>query len=169
MMRLKNLIGSVAFLCAMLALSNCASDESAEDIGNSLAERLTDALAFDGGEPIEEPPPVGIYDESQPQITGLIGPDELMIGDEFNIELTTDWETPSDIAMAVVWVKGSKRHIWVMKDIYPEGANFSADLGGLLKDDPELVGHTFTLLVALQIDLDIVGAYVPWEFTVKAN
>ena len=159
----------IAILSPVLLFTFCGdSGQDASSISNALAERLTDALAFDAGEAVNLPPPPSTSDPAQPQIQDIVGPATLTVGQPFAVSVTTDWPNPSEIKMAVVWVKGSKRHIWVTKDIYPAGSTFTAEIGGLLKNDPDLVGKSFTVLVALQIADNLVGAYKPWVFTIEA-
>ncbi len=153
-------------LIAALFFQSCADDSDAGEIAGELAERLTAALEFDGSEVVDEmPPPVGDAGE-EAQITELTAPDSIRVGEPFVLEVTTDWPKPEEVNMAVVWVKGSSRHIWVTQDIYPEGASFNADMGGLLKNDPELVGKTFIVAVSLQLHTQTSGEYVEWEFEI---
>ena len=138
----------------MLVLSSCSKESDAEDIAEALADRLTDALDFEGGKVKEGDPPEGQSGTDAPQIERAAG-DDLRLGAPYAFALESGFTQPENVDKAIVHVKDATKYIVVSGIL----ASDLMELVGRLKDDAELSGEKFELNFALQTSDGITGQY----------
>lgn len=160
-------------LLVFVPLLGCSSDGDSEEIAGELADRLTDALAFEGGTvKAGDPPAANEGDEAYPQTTEAATPGKLTKNQSFTVTLHSNFVEVDKVVGAIIHVDGSSKYIEISQD--PENlAGARADdtlimnLLGELLDDAELFGESFDIMVAL-LDTDgNVGNYWPWGLEVE--
>lgn len=151
------------FLLILLSLPGCSScsEQDAEEIAGKLADRLTDALDFEGGVAKDGAPPEGEAGEDAPQLMEVTG-DELRVGAPFVFGLESEFASPQEVVKAIVAVEGASKYIEV------DGSLFDGlmEIFGLLKKDSELIGEDFKLSFALQTGDGRTGLYMDFDLSI---
>ena len=149
-------------LVLLLSASACNKKSNTKDISELLDERLSDALAFENGEAVEEDAPEGKSSEA-PQISQMNVAPTLRLGSSFVIDLASDFESAAKVDKAIVSVGKAKSHIRVKSKL----SNGSMVLTGTLGTDTELRGKSFKIHVSLQTDTGSTGLYKTWLLTIE--
>ncbi len=162
-MRFQAMILSAGIL-VLLILSACSSDSDAGNIAKELADRLTDALDFDGGDVVDElPPDEHAGDNAYPQMQAVSGPNSLAEGASFVLTLTGASDATEMISGAALYVEPADKHIRVEKSA---GADGVLELTATFTGGSELQGEEFSIKCAL-LDADgLAGNYLVWETSV---
>jgi hypothetical protein len=146
-------------LCA--AACSCDEDQKEEDILGALADRLTDALGFEGATVVDgDPPAAHEGDPNYPQVTEHLAPPSLSAGQSFTVSLNSDFARPTEAGGAIVHVEGAGKHLKVASTLDPEALVMR--LRGTLKDDAELNGKSFSINLAIFNGSGAVGNYKTW-------
>ena len=151
------------FLLIFLALfilescTSCSSDADSNKIAEDLADRMTDALDFEGGEMVDSTPPEGNESAEYPQIDSIEEVEELQMGADFIFELNSTYAEPEKVAYIIVYVNDSSKYISIPGHLL----NDFITLAGSLNIDDELKGQDFNISFALQTDDKKTGAYKP--------
>lgn len=152
----------VLLLCsAMMALLFGCGGGDAKSIAGALADKLTDALAIDGGSKQDGAPPSSSPLATAPKIDAATG-SELRLGAAFSFSLTSTYAESDPVAGAIVHVIGGKNYISVGGTL--SGGTFL--LSGLLGTDEELRGKDFALEFALVTKAGLVGRYSKLQVSV---
>ncbi len=144
---------------SFLSGCSCSENSDAEDIAKGLEDRLTAALSFQGGELKDEAPPEGKDIPEAPQITTIDAPEKLYPNVPFVVRLGTDFEKPLEVDKAIVRVVGATKHLVVTTPLVEGSAGWVMPLSGVLGEDMQLAGESFTLEYALQTKGGVTGAY----------
>jgi len=148
----------------LLGLAACGDTTDAEDLAAALAERLTDAFDFDDGSVIDGPPPPAHGEGDYPQITFLDAPPVLDLGQDFDVDLETDFDRPEEVTGAMVWVKGAARHIDVLRPVDP--ATLRMLLEGRLRQEAELAGQSLDVYFSLYLANGETGLHETWTLSI---
>lgn len=155
-------IFGVLLTAAFLGLWSCKSGD-ANDIADALADRLNDALAFDGESDENGPPPEGSSAAEAPQLDSLEAPLELSLGQSFSFALVSLFDDYSRVDGAIVHVVGAKSYKRVsgalLRVIAALEKRRAMDLFGRLKIDKALNGYVGQIDIALQTRDGKIGAY----------
>ncbi|MBI5525601.1 MAG: hypothetical protein HY897_04640 [Deltaproteobacteria bacterium] len=159
-------LSSVACWLFIPAACSCDEEQSEEDIAKALANKLTDSLGFEGGTVVEGTPPEDHADNPDyAQVTGVQAPAALAAGQAYAVSLNTNFADPRAVTGAVVYVDKADKFLKIDTALDPEALVLR--LAGTFKGDPELVGKSFKVRLALH-DADVaVGNYVVWELAIK--
>ena len=147
----------------------CSSGDDAADLAEDLANRLTDALDFDGGEVQEGERPPANEDAEHPQITGLSATsdtDGLTYGESFTLTLTTDFVNESTIIGAVAWVENSSEYLKIIPTSIPV-TDGEMMLTGTLNRNWKLGDRDFVIKMAMMLENGEVGNYQAWGLNVR--
>lgn len=148
-------MGRIALFC-ILAVA-CSSAMSAEDIANSLSERLD----FDDGRVIAgQPPRENSGDNDYPQITKLKAPDVILEGKTFEILLETDFDEADDVDGAAVYVENATSYIEVEAEVNRQ--THSMKLRGELSSTEGVPGDEYEIDIAM-IKGGEAGNYERWK------
>lgn len=139
-------------LATLLVLAGCGSGDS-KTIAESLADKLTDALAIDGSNKADGPPPGSSSTPLAPVISATEGT-ELRLGAPFAFTLTSAY-TSEDVDHAIVYVSGANRYFTVPGLI--AGGSFA--IAGTLGTDDLLRGKSFDFQFALVTKAGVIGPY----------
>jgi len=145
----------------MFAVAACSS--SNDDLGalsQSLEDRLTDALNFDGGKTKTGKAPAGQSDDTAPQIKETDVPAQLFDSLDFAVWISSDYSNPEKVTHAIVRVKNASKYIVVAAALAPSTDKLQMILRGSLKKDEKLAGKSFDIDYALQTEDGQTGAYV---------
>ncbi|MBI5525771.1 MAG: hypothetical protein HY897_05510 [Deltaproteobacteria bacterium] len=143
------------------AACSCDEEQNEEDILAALADRLTDALGFEGATTVEGAPPAAHEDDpNYPRVTEFVAPVTLSGGQKFTVSLMSDFARPAEAGGAIVHVEGAGKHLKVKSTLDPEALVMR--LLGTLKDDAELVGKSFSINLAIFDGSGAVGNYKTW-------
>ncbi len=147
-------------------LPACSSDTDAGEVASELADRLTDALDFDNGETIEGDIPEGSDSTDAPQISSIQA-SSLQLGAPFAITLQTDFGEPELVEETIMYAEkdGVKADGYIKVGASP--ITGLVDLSGILRNEMELAGQTFTLYFALKTADGVLGAYVAQTVTIS--
>ena len=147
------------FVLFFILVVACSAVMSAEDIANSLSERLE----FDDSRVIEgEPPEENSGDNDYPQITIREAPDAILENKQFEIVLETDFEEADEVDGAVVYVKSATRYIEVDAEL--DTRTRSMTLTGELDSTEGVPGDEYDIEIAM-IKGREVGNYERWRVT----
>ena len=147
----------------------CSSGDDAADLAEDLANRLTEALDFDGGEVQEGQRPPANLDAEHPQITGLSATSDaagLTYGETFTITLTTDFTNESAVTGAVAWVENSTEYLKITPATTPV-ADGQMILTGTLYRNWKLGDRDFVVRMAMMLESGEVGNYETWGLSVR--
>jgi len=152
----------LAALLLPLLLLACSDDG---DLAQELADRLSSALEFDDAtEESGAPPEEHAGDASFPQVTALSAPNQLMPGEPFQLEISTDFANTGAISGVVIQVLQATTYIKVTAQASEPG--MPVVIGGTLSRDDRLAGNAFSLRLAL-LDADgRAGNYYSWSTSV---
>jgi len=159
---------AVCILFSTAACFACCGNDDAAALAEELADRLTDALAFDGGETQEGESPPANEDAEHPQIIGLSASTDtggISYNDFFSINLTTDFANLTAIVGAIVRVNDSTKYIKVTTTPSPL-KDGSMQLTGTLNRNWKLGDRDFVVKIAMLLDNGEVGNYAPWNLSV---
>jgi len=155
-------------LVALGFLAACGGEDDVGKVSKELSNRLTEALAFDGGEVKDgEAPPENSGDSSIPQIAELDAPASLSIGESFKLTITGQVEDPETVVGAVVAVELADKYIEI-ESAYDVETNVM-ELNGSIDSDEELKGYDFNIYVGLLDRQGRVGNYYLWELNVHGS
>ncbi|MBI5528766.1 MAG: hypothetical protein HY897_20745 [Deltaproteobacteria bacterium] len=170
---MRNVFDIAAVACVVCWLfvpagCSCDDEQSEEDIARALANRLTESLGFKGGTVVEGPPPEEHRDDMDyAQVTKIQAPGALAAGQEYTVSLDTDFSNPRDVTGAVVYVEKADRHLKVKPLFGLDPEAMVMRLVGTFEGDPELVGKSFSVKIAMHDAETAVGNYVAWELAVR--
>ncbi len=152
-------------ILALLAAFACSSGSDSEKVTQALANRLTSAIQFTGGElKTGEPPAENADDTAYPQIKELETEPTLNVGSYFTVTISGEADAPESIVGAIVTVDLADSYIQVSQQYDSE--NNEMVLSGTLSFDDEIPGKTYSLSFALLNEDGDVGNYKTWDVEV---
>ncbi len=151
----------VVVLLVLLGMSGygCQKGSDSEKIAQELADKLSDAFDFENSTDETGTPPEGSDASDVAQISHMNAPSNLQLGEVFTVDLATDFQDPSVVVGAIVYVHDSQNHI----KIWGHPINGQLQLAGLLRDDKDLLGKDFVIDVAFLMVDGRVGVYHQWQ------
>ncbi len=164
---MRTILRSAFFLfLALIAVhfSGCSKKSKKEDITQSLEDRLTDALDFEGGTVKEGDPPKASDSDAAPQISSVESPEQYRLGADFAVELTSDYAEEQKVDKAIIHILGAKKYIVVSPAYLVDGLMV---LAGTLRNDPLLLEKAFDVEYALQTSAGLTGRYRPVGFEIS--
>ena len=159
-------MAAVLMLLLVVWSVQCSSDGDASSLAEDLANRLTDALEFENGTQEQGEAPDGSDEAAAPQITQLVAPLEMRVGEPFALEVYTDFAQAGEVSRAIVAVKDATKYLQITAATTMADSGNVMYLSGILLADEELKGRSFSLSVALQTDGGLTGAYASWNISV---
>ena len=157
-------IVSILVLAVLVAFA-CSSGSDSEKVTQALANRLTSAIQFTGGElKTGEPPAENADDTAYPQIKELEMESTLNVGSYFTVTISGEADAPESIVGAIVTVDLADSYIQVSQQYDSE--NNEMVLSGTLSFDDEIPGKTYSLSFALLNEDGDVGNYKTWDVEV---
>lgn len=157
------------FALALFALQ-CSGGSDSKDIAQELDNQLTDSLLIDNGEVVEGEPPVPTDNPEAPQITEVVMPASLRLGDMFTITLKSNY-VPKTVTKfgegsggaedyvdkAIIKVGSATSYVIVMQTLENGEMVLSGQITSEENDD--LQGHDFSWEFALQTAGGLTGQY----------
>jgi hypothetical protein len=154
------LIAGVAACAVFSTGSVCDSGQTQEEIDAALADKLIDAIWFEGGTARQQSstttsPQLVAHeaDTAYPQVSNVTMDPNLGTARDFQVELATDFGTPDNVTGAVAYFERASKYQRVTE---PLDAGKVMHLighlregGAILVNDAELVGKSFDMKFAL--------------------
>lgn len=152
------------FFVSCVFLLSCGEEDDLGGISEEMSNRLTEALDFDDRTIKEGGQPESSGSSNAPETDSVTAPGELSLGQEFSIVFFSDSVDAEEIAGAVAYVEGASQYLEVDGEFDSETESMT--LTGTLKEDEDLVGEEFSVLVALINNDGEVGNYFEWSLEI---